>query len=70
MNDPLNVYKTYFKKADQSLKDYKYNKENRHEELWNVVKGENYQDNLIGFSFEIENAHRIIWCKKSVKYST
>ena len=32
-NDPIKVYKTYFKNADQKLKDYKYNKEIRHEEL-------------------------------------
>ena len=32
-NDPLNVYKKYFKQADETLKTYKYNKETRHQEL-------------------------------------
>ena len=32
-NDPLNVYKKYFKESDETLKTYKYNKVTRHQEL-------------------------------------
>ena len=32
-NDPLKVYKKYFKESDETLKAYKYNKLTRHQEL-------------------------------------